>query len=68
MRKVSGVSLNAGVLNTWCFNETVKQWVSNDPGFTLMSSIKVTASYWKKFKSEILAMLKQLGVPTFFLM
>ena len=30
MRKVSGVSLNAGVLNNSCFNETVKQWVSDD--------------------------------------
>ena len=67
MRKVSGVSLNAGVLNNSCFNETVKQWVSNDQAFRFMSSIKGTPSYWKKFKSEVLAMVKQLGVPTFFL-
>ena len=67
MRKVSGVSLNAGVLNNSCFNEAVKQWVSNDQGFRFMSSIKGTPSYWKKFKSEVLAKVKQLGVPTFFL-
>ena len=30
MLKFSGVSLNAGVLNDSYFNETVKQWVSND--------------------------------------
>ena len=51
MRKVYGVSLNAGVLNNSCFNETVKQWVSNDQAFRFMSSIKETPSYWKKFKS-----------------
>ena len=67
MRKVSGVSLNAGVLNNSCFHETVKQWVSNDQAFRFMSSIKGTPSYWKKIKAEVLAMVKQLGVPTFFL-
>ena len=66
-RKVSGVSLNAGVLNNSCFNETVKQWISNDQAFRFMSSIKGTPSYWEKFKSEVLAMVKQLGVPQHFL-
>ena len=37
MRKVSGVSSNTGVLNNSCFNETVKQWVSNDHAFRFMS-------------------------------
>ena len=32
-----------------------------------MSSIKGPPSYWKEFKSEVLAMVKPLGVPTFFL-
>ena len=32
-----------------------------------MSSIKGTPSYWKKFKAEVLAIVKQLGAPTFFL-
>ena len=67
MRKVSGVSLNAEVLNYSCFNETVKKWVSNDQGFRFISSIKGTPSHWKKSKAEVLAMVKQLGVPTFFL-
>ena len=67
MRKVSVISLNAGVLNNSCFNETVKQWVSNGQAFRFMSSINGTPSYWKKLKAEVLAMVKQLGVPTFFL-
>ena len=32
-----------------------------------MSSIKGTPSYWKKIKAEVLAMVKQLRLPTFFL-
>ena len=67
MRKLSVISLNAGVLNNSCFNETVKQWVSNAQAFRFMSSINGTPSYWKKLKEEVLAMVKQLGVPTFFL-
>ena len=66
MWKVSGVSLNAGILSNSCFNETVKQWVANNRAFRFMGSVKGTPSYWKKFKAEVLAMGKQLGVPTFF--
>ena len=54
MRKVPGVSLNTGVLNNSCFNETVQQWVSNDQAFRFMNSVKGTPLYWKKFKSEVL--------------
>ena len=32
-----------------------------------MSSIKGTPAYWKKFLHQVLAMVKQLGTPTFFL-
>ena len=32
-----------------------------------MSSIKGTPAYWKKILHQVLAMVKQLGTPTFFL-
>lgn len=32
-----------------------------------MNSVKWTPSIWKNFKSEVLAMVEQLGVATFFL-
>ena len=32
-----------------------------------MNSIKGTPAYWKKLKSEVQAMIKQSGVPTFLL-
>ena len=40
IQRVSGVSLNAEVLNNSYFNETVRQWASNDQAFRFMSSIK----------------------------
>ena len=46
------------------YEENVEQLVSNDQG--LMSQIKGTSAYWKKFQREVLAMMKQLGCPTFF--
>ena len=36
-------------------------------GISFMSSIKGTAAYWKTFLSEVLAIVKQLGLPTFFM-
>ena len=32
-----------------------------------MSSVKRTPAYWKQFLYNILAMVKQLGIPTYFL-
>ena len=32
-----------------------------------MNQIKGTPAYWKKFQREVLAVVKQLGCPTFFL-
>ena len=55
---MSDISLNVGVLNNSYFNETVKKWVSNEPGFKFMSSVKGTPPFGKNFKSEILTMVK----------
>ena len=32
-----------------------------------MSSVKRTSAYWKKFLYDVPAMVKQLGIPTYFL-
>ena len=32
-----------------------------------MSSVKETPAYWKQFVYDVLAMVKQLGIPTYFL-
>ena len=66
MRKVSALSLNAGMLSQ-NFKETVKQFIANDKAFAYMNSVKGTPAYWKKFLQAVLAMVKQLGSPSFFL-
>ena len=66
MKKVSGTSLTAGMLTT-NFKERVKEFIAADQAYTFMNCIKGTPAYWKKFKSECLAMVRQLGIPQFFL-
>ena len=66
MRKVTGV-LNAGSFKNVKFRETVKDFLASDQAFSFMNTIKETPACWKRFKSEVLAMVKQLGIPKFFL-
>ena len=66
MRKVCSNQLTAGVLSR-NFKETISSCVANDQAFSFMSTIKGTPVYWKKFLFEVLAMEKQLGLPTFFM-
>ena len=35
--------------------------------FSLMSSVKGTLEYWKQFLRDVLAMVRQLKIPTYFL-
>ena len=66
MKKVSGNNLIAGMFSQ-NFKETVKAFIANDGAFNFMNAIKGTPAYWKRFLLEVLAMVRQLGVPTFFL-
>ena len=64
MRNVSG-DLNALVFRN--YKESVDNLVRSDQGFLFMSKIRGTPAYWKRFQSEVLAIVKQLGCPSFFL-
>ena len=66
MRKVATTNLTAGMLNR-NFEETVQQFIASEEVFSFMNTIKGTPAYWKKFLHEVLVMVKQLGLPTFFL-
>ena len=63
MKKVTG-QLTAGMFAN--YDMSVKPFVSNNQGFVFMNQIKETPAYWKKIQRKVLAMLKQLGSPTFF--
>ena len=65
MRKVVTTNLTAGMLSR-DFKETVQQFIASDEAFSFMNTIKGTPAYWKKSLHEVLAMVKQLGLPTFF--
>ena len=47
--------------------ETVQSFICEDQSYQFMNSIKGTPAYWKHFLYDVLAMVKQLGLPTFFL-
>ena len=67
MRKISTPVSKTGFFNNASVMEAIQEYVENDQVFTFMNSITETPAYWKKFKSKVLAMVKQLGVPIFFL-
>ena len=66
MMKVATTNLTAGMLSR-SFKQTVQRFIASDEAFSFMNTIKGTPAYWKKFLHEVLAMVKQLGLPTFFL-
>ena len=66
LRKICSGRMTAGMLSN-DFSGTVQALVAKGKAYRFMHSIKGTPAYWKKFLHEVLAMVKQLGVPTFFM-
>ena len=65
IRKINSVTLTAGT-NKSNFKETIERFVATNNAFSFMSSVKGTPAYWKIFFYDVLAMLKELGIPTYF--
>ena len=66
MHKIKPGTLTAGPVKS-NFKETVERFVASDNAFFLMSSVKGTSACRKQFLYDVLAMVKQLGIPTYFL-
>ena len=66
LHKAQGVLLTAGSAGE-NYKESLKKLLSNENTFHFMSSVKGTPAYWKQFLHEVLAMVKQLGIATYFL-
>ena len=49
------------------FSDTVKSFNANDEAYHFVNSIKGIPAYWKSFFHKALAMVKQLGIPAFFM-
>ena len=66
IKKVCSGNLTAGVLSQ-NFSERAESLIVKDEAYHFMSTIKGTPAYWKDVLYEVLAMVKQLGLPTFFM-
>ena len=64
MHKVKTNQLTAGMLSI-NFKESVNLFVAKDKAYNFMNTIKGTPAYLKRFLFEVLATVKQLGLPTF---
>ena len=66
LKKIQTEGLTAGHLSQ-NFKETISNLIANDDAFRFMNNLKGTPAYWKRFLYETLAMIKQLGLPTWFM-
>ena len=60
-------ALNAGSFKSRIFRKAVKDFLASEQAFSFMKTITGTPTHWKRFKSKVLAVVKELGIPTFFL-
>ena len=65
MRKVACSTLTAEMLSKK-LKENVKKFIARDKVYSFMNAIKGIPAYWQKFLNQVLAMVKQLRIPTFF--
>ena len=63
MHKIKPGTFTAGVVKS-NFKGIIERFVARDNAFSFMSSVKGTPSYWKQFFYDVLAMVKQLGIPS----
>ena len=49
------------------FKGTIESFVAREIAFSFMTSVKGTPAYWKQFLYDSLAMVKKLGILTYFL-
>ena len=65
LKKVCTCRITSGMLSH-NFSDTVKSFIANDEAYHFINTIKGTPYYWKRFIYEVLAMMKQLGISTFY--
>ena len=63
-RLYQGQKLTAAVLKD---PDKLNQLVQKDYGYRLLKEVRGTPAYWQKVHYEVLAMIRQLGIPTWFL-
>ena len=66
MHKIKPGTLTVGAVKS-NFKGTIETLVARGNAFSFLSSVKGTPTYWKQFLYDVLAIIKQLGIPTYFL-
>ena len=66
MKKVKADGITGGRISQ-NFKETISGLIANDDAYNFMNQLKGTPAYWKRFLFEVLAIVKQLGLPTYFM-
>ena len=66
MKKFSSPNVTTGMLSK-NFKKNFETLVASDKRFVFLNTIKNTPAFWKRFQLEVLAMIRQLGCPTFFM-
>ena len=63
-RHFQGQKITAGDLKN---PEKLNQLVQKDYAYRILKDVRGTPAYWQKVHYEVLAMIRQLGIPTWFL-
>ena len=65
LKKIHGQSVTASQLKSSA--ETLRNLICQDQAYLFLRQIPGTPPYWQKFMYEVVAMVKQLGIPTWFM-
>ena len=63
-RNYRGERVTAGILKD---KEMLQQMIQKDEAYRYLKQVRGTPSYWQKVHYDVLAMIRQLGIPTWFL-
>ena len=62
-KTTDGREITASMLTN---HEEVRNLIRRDEGYRFLAKIRGTPAYWEKSKKDVFAMIRQLGIPTFF--
>ena len=65
LKKVHGQSVTASQVRT--NTQILQNLISQDQAYLFLRQIPGSPPYWQKFMYEVVAMVKQLGIPTWFM-
>ena len=66
MQTIKPGTLAAGTAKS-VFKGTIQSFIAKINAFSFMSSVKGTPAYWNQFLYYVIAVVNQLGIPTYFL-